>query len=192
MSSEFKVYFTGTKPLLMHNARLSNPLDPITKAIKRISSKRTKSDDDYEELAHLEFLGGLYIDVELGPIVPGQNIERCLVDAAKITRAGKKIERGVFVTSDDNPLLYVGPRSAEELWADLNFRHTASAKVQTNRITRTRPQFRRWEVEATGVLDPTVISLEELGEIAERAGQMIGLGDWRPRFGRFEAVVEKV
>lgn len=189
--SHFRITCTGTVALLMHNARLSNPLDEIAKAMKRVTSKRVKTEEDHEELARLEHMGGLYFDPEIGPYIPGQNFERCLVDAARITKSGKKIERGVFVETNVNPLSYQGPRQLDALWADENFRFSASVKVGTNRVTRTRPQFRAWAVEADGVYDPAVINLDELREIAETAGRMIGLGDWRPRFGRFSAVVEK-
>lgn len=189
--ADFRLTCTGSTPLLMHNARLSNPLDPFAKAMKRVTSKRVKTDDDHEELARLEFAGSLYHDPELGPFLPGQNFERCLVDAARITKAGKKIERGVFVTSDVNPLSYKGPRAADPLWQDENFRHSASVKVGTSRVTRTRPCFRSWAADCEGHFDPAVISLAELSEIVAAAGEMIGLGDWRPRHGRFIAQVER-
>lgn len=190
--SRFRMTCTGTKPLLMHNSRLSNPLDDVTKSLKRITSKRTKTDEDYEEMARLEHAGGLYFKPGLGPYLPGQNFERCLVDAARITKAGKKIERGVFIESDVNPIAYEGPHDADGLWGDQNFRHMASVKVGTSRVTRCRPQFREWVADAEGYYDPAVINLEELREIATTAGTMIGLGDWRPRFGRFTATVEKI
>jgi hypothetical protein len=190
--SRFRLTCTGTKPLLMHNSRLSNPLDTIAKSMKRISAKRVKTDEDHEEMARLEHMGGLYFDEEIGPFVPGQNFERCLVDAARITKSGKKIERGVFVDTDVNPLDYKGPRDLDGLWQDENFRFAASVKVGMSRVTRTRPQFREWRVEAEGEFDATVINLVELGEIATTAGLMIGLGDWRPRYGRFVAEVVKV
>jgi hypothetical protein len=190
--SRFRVSCAGTHALLMHNARLSNPLDEIAKSMKRITAKRTKTDEDHEELARLEHMGSLYFDSEVGPYIPGQNFERCLVDAARITKSGKKIERGVFVETDVNPVSYDGPRDIAGLWKDENFRHAASVKVGTSRVTRTRPQFRGWQTEAEGTYDPAIINLEELREIATTAGLMIGLGDWRPRFGRFNATVEKI
>jgi len=189
--AHFRLTCTGTTPLLMHNPRLSNPLDEITRAIKRISGKRVKTEEDHEEIARLEHAGSLYLDPDVGPYLPGQNFEKCLVEGARITKAGKKIERGVFVETDVNPVSYDGPRDKDGLWKDQNFRHTASVKVQMNRVTRTRPQFRTWIAEAEGMFDPAVISLDELREVAETAGTMIGLGDWRPRFGRFTAEVER-
>lgn len=189
---EFRISITGTAELLMHSARLSNPLDPVAKAMKKVTSKRAKTDEDHEELARLEHAGSLYHDEEVGPYIPGENIQRCLVDAAKVTRAGVKVTRGVFIATDVNPLGYAGPRDVAGLWADENFRHVASVKVQQNRVMRCRPRFRQWRVEAEGHLDTAVLSFEELEEIANTAGAMIGLGDYRPRFGRFTAEVIKL
>ncbi|MGW0837540.1 hypothetical protein [Streptomyces prunicolor] len=189
---QFRITLTGTAELLMHNARLSNPLDPAAKAMKAVSSKRVKTDEDYAELARLEHLGSLYCDPEIGPYLPGQNIERCLVDAAKVTKAGVKVTRGVFVSTNINPVSYQGPRTPEGLWDDENFRFHASVKVQQNRIMRCRPMFRQWVTAAEGTLDTAVLSLEELRGIAETAGAMIGIGDYRPRYGRFTAQVEKL
>jgi hypothetical protein len=189
---QFRITITGTAELIMHNARLANPLDPIAKAMKAVTSKRTKTDEDHEEIARLEHLGSLYYDSEIGPYIPGQNFERCLVDAGKVTKSGVKVTRGVFVSTNINPLAYQGPREPDALWADENFRHMASVKVQTNRVMRCRPVFRQWRAAAEGTLDTAVLSLEELQSIADTAGAMIGLGDYRPRYGRFTAEVTKL
>lgn len=187
---EFTITIEGTAPLLMHNSRLANPLDPATRALKKVTGKRNKTEEDHAEMARLEFLGGLYHDPDIGPYIPGENIWRCLWDAAKKYKMGVKVKEGVFITSDINPLAYGGPREATELWADENFRHMASVKVGMSRTMRCRPQFREWRVAADGVLDPSLLEPSNLESIAETAGQLIGLGDWRPRFGRFIAEVK--
>lgn len=188
---DFTITITGTAPLLMHNSRLSNPLDPATKALKRATGKRTKTDDDHEEVARLEHAGGLYLDPDIGPFIPADNIWRSLYDAAKKSKRGPKIKEGLFISTDVNPLAYAGPRTADGLWADGNFRFMASAKVTGKRIMRCRPMFREWRTEAKGVFDPNVIDLAEIDQIAETAGSLVGLGDWRPKFGRFIADVVK-
>jgi hypothetical protein len=188
---EFTIQIKGTAPLLMHNSRLANPLDPAAKALKRVTSKRTKTDDDHEELARLEHAGSLYIDPDAGPYIPADNIWRCLYDAAKKSKRGPKVKEGVFIATDINPLAYRGPRDVDGLWKDETFRHIASAKVTTQRVMRTRPIFRDWATDAQGEIDPNILDLAELVQIAETAGHLIGLGDWRPRYGRFEATVRK-
>ena len=186
----FTIVLTGTEPLLMHSADLANPIDPTVKAIRKVTSKRTKTDDDYEEIARLEHAGSLYMDPQIGPYLPGENIERSLLDAARITRQGKAIERGVFITSRVNPLAYKGPRTAAGLWADESFRLYASVKVQRARTMRCRPIFHQWSADATGILDPSIIDPADFGDICATAGLMVGIGDWRPRYGRFTATLE--
>lgn len=188
---DFTITLTGTAPLLMHNSRLSNPLDTATKALKKYTGKRNKTDDDHEQIARLEFAGGLYMDPDVGPYIPGENIARCLVDGAKLTKQGVKVTRGVFISTDVNPLSYSGPRDESGLW-DSGWRHMASVKVGTARTMRCRPWFPEWRVQAEGVLDPSVLELDDLATIADNAGSLIGLGDWRPRFGRFTAKVRRI
>lgn len=189
---KFRITLTGTAPLLMHNSRLANPLDPAAKAMKKVTGKRTKTDEDHEEIARLEHIGSLYFDTDAGPYVPADNIWRCLYDAAKKTKRGPKVKEGVFIATDINPLAYKGPRTIEGLWKDENFRHLASAKVTTQRVMRCRPIFRDWGCEADGVIDTDIIDYTELQHILETAGDRIGLGDWRPRYGRFTATVSKI
>lgn len=188
---KFTIVITGTEGLLMHNARLSNPLDPATKELKRLTGKRTKTEEDHEAVAHAEFAGSLYLDDVIGPYVPADNIFRCLWDAAKKTKRGVKVKEGLIITSLVNPLAYEGPRDPDKLWDDVNFRHFASVKVGMQRVMRCRPFFRTWRTEAEGYIDTAILELDELRQIADTAGQLIGLGDWRPKYGRFTATVEE-
>lgn len=189
---DFRITIEGTASLLMHNSRLANPLDPAAKALKRVTSKRTKTDEDHEEIARLEHAGSLYHDTDIGPYIPGENIWRCLYDAAKKSKRGPKVKEGVFISSDFNPLAYNGPRDINGLWANENFRLIASAKPPgQGRVMRCRPMFRQWRTDAEGILDLNILDFAELEAIAETAGQLVGLGDWRPRYGRFVATVEK-
>lgn len=190
---EFEILLKGEAPLLMHNSRLANPLDPMAKQVKKLTRKRNKTDEEYAELAHVEWMGGMYFDDQLGPYVPGENIARCLVDGAKLTRQGTAVSRGVFIKSDVNPLAYEkgAPRTIEGLW-DKGYKHMASVVVARQRIMRCRPWFPNWAVSAIGLVDPSVLELDDISAIAESAGAMIGLGDWRPRFGRFTAEVREM
>lgn len=185
---DLKLNITGTDPLLMHNARLSDEFDPIVRLMKELTSKRTnKTDDDRWELRRLEFHGGLYMDKNLGPYIPGQNIERALRDAAVVTRQGKNIQRGVVVLTSRARLEYDGPRDADDLWEDKNYVSSASIKVGTSRVIRTRPMFQEWAVSVDLSLDTEIMDRETLEGIVHRAGKSVGLGDWRPRYGKFSA-----
>lgn len=186
----FKITIVGTQHLLMHNARLSDPLDPYAKRLKEIVDKRNKTDEEHREMARREWAGAVYYDPEMGPYLPGANIERMLLDAARLSRDGKVIERGLYVPTEVNPLQYNGPRDIKSLINNEEYRFRASIKVGRQRVMRCRPRFAEWAVEAEGHFDEEVITPDKLPMFAERGGRLIGLGDWRPRYGRFTASVE--
>lgn len=187
---KIRIELRGTAPLISHNIRLANPLDPIAKAMKLISGKRKKTEDDLLQLARLEFEGGLYLYPEIGPYVPGENIEKCVIEGARVTKQGKQVERGLFVSDNIVPLIYTGPRTAEQLWDDERFRHVAAVRVGQSRVMRMRPIFHEWALEADAELDPGLLAIETLQQIVDDAGSMVGLGDHRPRYGRFTAHIE--
>jgi hypothetical protein len=189
---KIRLTLTGTAPLLMHNIQLADPLNPIARAMKEVSSKRKKTDDDLFRLAELEFKGGLYLTDELGPYIPGANVEKCLVEGARITKQGKQVERGLFVTDNECPVIYGGPRDAAGLWGNEAFRSTMAVKVGQSRVMRCRPIFRDWAVEATAEVDPALLNLESVRSIGTDAGNMVGIGDFRPRYGRFVCEVESL
>jgi hypothetical protein len=190
---KYDIQLDGTRPLLMHNIRaLGDPLHPVAKAIKRVSAKRKKTEEDHLEMRKLEFFGGLYMDDEEGPYVPAVNFMRCLVDAARITREGKNVERGVIVLNDIGRLEYGGPRTAEGLWEDESFRSIEMVRVGQARVARCRPMFRNWSTSFEAQVDTAIMSPEDFDEILHKAGNMVGLGDFRPRFGRFTATKVEV
>lgn len=175
-------------PLIMHNGLLADPTYDYTRKIKPIAAKRKKTDDDYEEIARLEFLGGLYYTDALGPYLPGLNVRRALIDAARLSREGKNVERGLVRISRENRLEYDGPRLKEDLWADARFVHRALVKISgRGTVNRTRAQFHDWSARVDIEFDSTVLNTADLIRLAETAGAYIGLGDGRPFFGgRFE------
>ena len=82
-------HIRGVAPLLMHNGQLANPMNKFAKAMKAVTSKRKKTDEDHIELARLEFLGGLYADDQGRAVLPGEVIEGTIVAGAKKTKKGK-------------------------------------------------------------------------------------------------------
>lgn len=191
----FRWTLDGTQPLLMHNCRLADPLDEIAVQMKKLTSLHhtKKTEEVHQELARLEYLGSLYHDEYAGPHIPFLNLERCLLDGARTESKGKRVQRGVAIDPVLHPVVYNGPRDVDLLLKDLNFRNKASVKMPSGgRVIRTRPMFREWSLEVEGTFEPKHISFKELGEYARSAGADTGLGDHRPRFGRFESTVEVV
>jgi hypothetical protein len=176
---------TSAAPLLMHCGQTADPLNKWSKALKQISSKRIKTDSDYEEMARIEFLAALYMD-ENGPILPANMIDALIVNAAKKSREGQVAKSGCFCLNVSR-LDYKGPRTAADLWADESFRFSAIVRVGTARVSRTRPIFREWSADVRLHIEPTLINVARVDEWLTVAGSQIGLGDWRPQFGRFTA-----
>jgi hypothetical protein len=193
---DFRITITGTTPLIQNNPRTANPLDPAAKAMKALTGKRNKTDADHEELYRVGQSGSLYHDRDIGPFLPGDNIWKSLLEGARKHKLGKKIEEGVIITTDVNPLAYTGPRDVNGLWADENFRYinfrVTGSGSRRSRVSFCRPIFREWRTAADGIFDEHIIDLAELRLIAETAGQRVGICDWRPRYGRYTAAVEAI
>jgi hypothetical protein len=180
----------GLTPYLMHNVQLADPLNPIARQIKMISGKRKKTDDELKVIAHLEFIGGLYHDEKLGPYVKGLSVEKSLVEGARISRLGKQVERALFISDGELPMIYSGPREPEALWEDESFRDMQMVRVGTSRVPRYRPIFRDWSLEGVEAeLDTSILNLDQFRAICDDAGAMVGLGDYRPRYGRYKVTV---
>lgn len=185
---QIKLRFQGMTPLLTHNERLANPFDGLTRQIKAISGKRKKTDDDLLEMARLEWLGGLYFDEQIGPFIPGYNALAALIMGGKVHKLGTAIKRGALVLEDKLPIEYTGPRSPDALFADKQFVDMRSVKVGTSKVLRARPKFDTWTLRLTIAYDETVLQTDDLLRVAQTTGAMVGLGDYRPRFGRFEVL----
>lgn len=177
---------TGDAPLILHSGQTVDPLNRYAKALKAISGKRKKTDSDLEEMAKIEFLAGLYMN-EQGPILPAVVIDACIIDAAKKSREGVLAKSGFF-TVGAAALEYDGPRAGLELWADERFRLSVPVRIQSSRVIRTRPIFPEWAATVTAQYEDSVVNAARVVEWFRTAGVLCGLCDWRPRFGRFQAV----
>ena len=179
------ITLTGDGPILMHNERLANPFDELVREMKALTSKRKKTDDDLNEIMRIEHAGGLYHDPSVGPYLPTWNIKKCFIEGGRISKLGKHIERAFTPLASRAPLAYAGPRTIEGLWADPRFRDVRSVKIGQSKTPRCRPVFNEWTAQFDGYLETTVMNLDEFAASAARAGLMVGLGDFRQRYGRF-------
>lgn len=190
------IELTGTTPLLMHNPRLADPQDPIAREMKMITAKRKKTDEDHEQLARLEWHGGLYTtEIDGRPVVsqPTAKVRKCLINAAKISKLGKSVERAVTLLQLDAPLGYEGPDSIDQISADQAFHSRLPVKVGTSRVMRVRPKFFPWSLAVDAMFfEDAGLNFHELLAIVEKAGIVEGIGDNRVNgYGRFVGKVVK-
>ncbi len=176
---------TSSARMLMHNGQTADPLNKFSRAIKQVSSKRTKTDADYEEMARLEFLAGLYMAPD-GPVIPSYLFDALIVNGAKKSKEGVMAKSSVFCLNHAR-LEYDGPRTADELWADERFRFAAIVRVGTARVSRTRPVFDPWSCVVELNVETTLVNPARVDEWLTVAGTQVGIGDWRPQNGRFTA-----
>lgn len=210
---DITIKVVGRTELLMHSSRLVNPMDPATKelAAAHAEYKRVKSDESFYEMAKAEFYGSLYHyegeGTLVGPYWPTDGFQSCLKNAgAKIVKSGRTTYKN-FVAggllpgeSDINALTYrsftrgqPAPRDLEGLWAEEGYRDMRPVRVGSSQVIRTRPKFQNWAFDVPFQLDTDVLDLADLERILVIAGQVVGLGDWRPAKGgsrgRFTAQV---
>lgn len=188
---EFEVTIGGNR-LMMHNDRLSDPLDPHSKALRAAtSSKDKKTDEGQLAIARAEFEGGLYFDKEAGPYVPDKWINSMLVEGARRRKLGRIFEAHVTVRDEIHPLQYQGPRTIDGLWkAGTQFVDRRSVGNQQNRVMRTRAIFRDWKVTfLVRLLDDSAVNKEDV-EMAIEDAAPYGLGDGRPMYAGKFVVVE--
>lgn len=176
---------TASAPLIQHNGQTADPLNKWSKLIKLISSKRNKTDADYEEMSRLEFLAGLYLD-ENGPVIPTFLIDALVVNGAKKSKEGIQAKSGCFCPKHAK-LEYDGPRNVDDLWNDDRFRFSKRVRVGQASVQRMRPIFQDWSAVVTLQYEDTLVNLARVDAWLDAAGTQVGIGDWRPQYGRFTA-----
>lgn len=186
----------GTSPLLMHNPRMVDPDNEITRQIKALTNKRKKTDEDLVQISKLEWYGGLY-EAPNGngkPVVvqPTSKLRKSIIMAGRTMKLGKAIERALIVNALNVPLVYDGPKDIDALFADKRFHSRLSVGIGQKRTMRTRPQFFPWGLTVEGLfVEDAGINFDEFERIVVLAGVIEGIGDNRVNgYGRYSATVK--
>jgi hypothetical protein len=185
---------TGERPMLQHNARLANPINAYTQRLRSITGKRKKTDEDLVDIMSIEARGGCWEtpDGYLG--VPTAAVWRSIFDAAKAYKLGQDVKRALLMGDAVEPLLVNGKKvTCDEFLRDTANIDYRSVKVGTSRTMRARPIIQAgWQTTHTFELLADVIDPRNLAPVIQRAGRLVGLGDWRPTYGTFTAEVSSV
>lgn len=167
----------------MHNGQTADPLNPHSVSIAEITGKKKKTESDHREVSRREWYAGLYLSGG-EPCLPAEMIEAVLIRGAMKEKRGPAAKAGMIV-ENNAPLIYDGPRKPDALWKDQRFQLRVPVKVGTSKVIRTRPHFPEWSAEIEVNYLPSLINQKEVHSWLVTAGEQIGIGDWRPRFGRF-------
>lgn len=148
--------------------------------VEENGSKKTKKVYDPQDEAEIR----LFKNSDGIIYEPSTHIEASITKAALNFKYDKRksysefIKSGVFVTRENIPHLF-------QAWQIFS----CPVVVQRQRIVRHRPLFDKWRLEFEIEIFNENIDTKTLKEIFTYAGRFIGIGDYRPRHGRF--VVEK-
>lgn len=160
----FACKIVGISPLLHHKYNGT-----------KSSGGRAKTEYDPQEEAE----AALYKNADDGVCQPANHIEGALIKAAVAFKfKGKKTFKDVFKAG-----IFIEPAliPLENPWII----DTQGAIVNRSRIMRSRPMFEEWSVTFRIRVIDTNITKDLLQDVLEEAGTYVGIGDYRPRFGRF-------
>lgn len=178
MSQPYSVAVTleGASDLLFHRWNCDS-VEAKSKAAKNSAAKKS---DDIESYVWRNDAGDLCL--------PGEYLRQSIVHAAKFRqdpRSPRKSAMDLYkagVVSLTN-LASLGTDS----W---DYEDKRRVVIQRNGVNRIRPAMRvGWKAEFDiMILTPEYISRQDLQDVLSTAGRLIGLGDFRPTFGRFNVV----
>ena len=182
-----KTKWTGIRPMLVNNGAAADPLNPQVRNIKKIVSKGQSkmTDDDHAVVQKMKFMLALYVGENGKPVVPSDNIERCIQLGGQKSKAGKLIQAATFLEETEVPVEFDGPKSPEAMY-DKGFYLKKGVVIGRQRIIGIRPMFPvGWSLTFSINFDESVVDPETIEKAMHDAGSLIGCCDWRPKFGRF-------
>ena len=131
----------------------------------------------------------LYRDPDSGNVyLPSDQILMATVKAGaafkiKGNKTFKSVLPSIMVVEPDRIPLLDEDGVVLDTWQEIDSR---AVVVQRARVVRHRPKFNSWTAKfKVHILDTSDLTAHGLKEIMENAGRFCGLGDYRPRFGRF-------
>ena len=175
------VRLQGTQDILFHRWS-SEDVAQKSEAKKGSEEKKTDNLEAY-----------VYRDEQGQICIPGRYIVRSIVEAGRNfqdPRSKKKMAKDLVqaaVVTDEllSPILING--EPVKTW---EYEDRQRVCIMRSAITRTRPAFKKgWEVEFSLVsLVPDLVTPDFLRKLVDNAGLLIGLGDFRPTYGRFRVI----
>jgi hypothetical protein len=173
-----EVEIEGTAPLLFHRWNC----EAVEEKSKAAKGSKAKKSDNVESYVYRNEKGEIAL--------PGEYLRMSCIWAAKFRqdpRSPRKsamdlYKAGLIVENELSDLTLGGKRLKD--WSYLDQRRVV---VQRNGITRQRPAIEKgWKATFRFlVLTPQYISPHDLQTVLVQAGQLVGVGDFRPTYGRF-------
>lgn len=174
------VTIEGAADFLFHRWN-AEAVDEKAKAAKNSAAKKT---DDIESYVYRMEDG----DKDSMLAIPGEYLRQAIIHAAKFRqdpRSPRKSAMDLFKAGVVS-LTALAPLGT----AKWDYEDKRRVVIQRNGVNRTRPAMRAgWKVEfQLMVMLPEYIGRADLQDVIGNAGRLIGLGDFRPTYGRFNVI----
>lgn len=167
------ITIVGTAPMLFHRWSC----DAVAEKAKAAKGSKAKKSDNVESYVYRDENGELCL--------PGEYLRQSIIMAAKFRQDPRSPRKSAM------DLFKAGVVTLTELASlgvkDWDYLDRRRVVVQRNAVTRERPAMRLgWKASIDlQVLTPEYISTDLLSEVLSSAGRLVGVGDFRPTFGRF-------
>ncbi len=174
------VTLEGTSDLLFHRWNCE-AVDEKSKAAK---NSKAKKEDNVESYVWRTETGQLAI--------PGEYVRQAIIHAAKFKQDPRSPRKSAM------DLFKAGVVSLTDLGSlgkkDWDYLDTRRVTVQRAGVNRTRPAMKKgWNSSFTfQVITPEYIDKALFVEVLNTAGRLVGVGDFRPTYGRFQVTNVKI
>jgi hypothetical protein len=169
-----RVTIRGAADLLLHRYQP----EAVEEKAKAAKGSKAKKSDDLESYVYRDHDGIL--------AVPGEYLRMAIVNAARFRqdpRSPRKSAMDLY-KAGVVPLTMLAPLGVKA-W---DYEDKRRVVVQRNAVTRVRPAFKAgWQVTFDLLVNlPEYIDPTTLLDVLNTAGRLIGVGDFRPTYGRFQ------
>lgn len=180
---EVDVTIKGIAPMLQNKFGAEAMVDAL-------ETKRRAGEKDWTE----EWRDKTYADADGNVYIPATWIEATLISAAssfRIKGSGRKtykslVQAAVYVSPDAISLNISIPKNPTHNPKDPFSIDLRPVRLNRARILRARPMIAEgWEATFTMTVIDDQLRPDVLKDILDEAGRAHGIGDYRPRFGRF-------
>lgn len=167
------IEITGSADLLLHRWN-AEAVEQKARAAKNSAAKKS---DDVESYVYRAADGTIAL--------PGEYLRQAIIHAAKFKQDPRSPRKSAMDLM--KAALLVEPMLASLGVSDWDYLDTRRVLIQRNGVNRVRPAMRAgwsFDVSITVVL-PEYVAQDFLVDLLNMAGRLIGIGDFRPTYGRF-------
>ena len=170
---DVKVTIEGTTPLIFHRWNV----EAVREKASAAKNSRAKKEDNLESYVYRDERGQICL--------PGEYFRQSIINAAKYVQDPRSPRKSAMDLFKAGLLILTELASlGTDKW---DFEDQRRVTVQRNGITRVRPAMHKgWQATfELQIILPEYIGRDVLGSVMNNAGRLVGIGDFRPTYGRF-------